>query len=230
MSLSELSGDAPTQRSSLSGYSRFGLNEHPPAHQMHTRVRRRSSASGKRPRRLKNRFPVISTVLLLFAFGVAHGRLMNCHLPQGSETLVPESSKVLLMVLSGLLTTLAGFLVSDSDTQPYREWWASFVRGYGAVLGLLYLARHLPARSIVASLLVNPSMWYIGDTTINGFLTATLLAGTGSLLTCVIAPSLVAQLKWSQVLLNLSSVGSSYFGASLLAGNLGRGLTRYFSR
>lgn len=228
MSLSELSGDVPSKKTSASGYSRFGLNEHKPAHQMHTRVRRPSSSSSTRSMRKKGS-PLVARILILFGFGIAHGWLMNYHLPQSSHVQLSENSKTTLLIISGLLTTFAGFLVSDSDTEPYIQWWASFVRGYGAVLGLLYLSRHLPARSVLATIVVNPSMWYIADATINGFLTASLLSMFGVIISCCIVPNLITGTdSWSQALLNLATTGSSYFGASLLAGNLGRGLSNFF--
>lgn len=229
MSLSELSGDSPSHLSPRSGYSRFGLNEHPPAHKMHTKVRRHSSVSGKRPKRPKRRFTLFATILVLFVFGVSHAQLMNSHLPLDSDSEVSEARKIVLLGVSGLLTILAGFLVSDSDHEPYRECWASFTRCYGAVLGLLYLERHIPAQSIAASLLVNPIMWYIGDGSVNGFLTAALSTILGALLTGAVTPALFTQVPAARAVLNFVGVGSSYFGASLLAGNLGRGLVKYFN-
>lgn len=228
-SLAELSGDTtgPTPRS---GYSRFGLNERPPSHQMHTKVRKPSMAPNtERPNLKRTRRWYFCGPILIF-FGLVQTLLMRTHLPLESHPDGKKSSK--LLVAGSLLALLAGYLVPATDrvqnleeSESGRNWKTDLARSYGALLGLLYLREQLQKDAILAWVFIAPSWWYIGDGTLNGFFVAVCISIMGAASTLTVCPDMLSQ-GWRDSLMEMTASAVAYFGTSLVAGNVGRGLRK----
>lgn len=230
-SLAELSGDTsgPTPRS---GYTRFGLNEHPPSHQMHTKVRKPSIAPNAEKPNLKRSRRWYFCVPTLLLFGLVQALLMGTHLPL--EAHPDEKQRSELLVAGSLLALLAGYLVpatdraatsADLESSTSRNWKTNLIRSYGALLGLLYLREQLPKDAILAWVFIAPSWWYIGDGTLNGFFVAVCISLMGTASTLSVFPS-VLTLGWQDSLREMTASGVAYYGTSLVAGNVGRGLRK----
>lgn len=128
-SLSELSGDTDPSVRTPVGYSRFGLNEHRPTHQMHTRVRRSSNEGiNGQQRKTKQKFaksgsstpsqsaksrPLYVRAPVLAICGLGHSLLMHLHVPPSVE--LPLKEQLNMLVLSTLVATLAGLIIPKTD-------------------------------------------------------------------------------------------------------------------
>lgn len=128
-SLSELSGDTDPSVRTPVGYSRFGLNEHRPSHQMHTRVRRNSNEGANAQNKgnhqnlakpgaaalsqsAKGR-PFYVRAPVLAICGLGHSLLMHSHVPPSVE--LPLNEQLHMLALSAVLATCAGLVMPKTD-------------------------------------------------------------------------------------------------------------------
>lgn len=264
-SLAELSGDTQPTARPPSGYSRFGLNERPPSHQMHTKARRNSMPPLPKNQASKRRFPVWLTVVALSLFGVLQASLIDFHTPFFLEK--TKGSAAVSFIVFILLSVTSGLAISETDVQhdsepanssaglgeiasgPKRpthrhsssagrirptdlansapnQWFQSMLRGYGILLGLIYLSEQLPGDAEKAWVLIAPTVWAVSDGTLNGFYVSAAAASLSSLLGFFLLPEMQASTGVTPygILHTLAGTCTTYFATAIMAGTLGRAM------
>ncbi|KAK9460710.1 insulin-induced protein-domain-containing protein [Lipomyces oligophaga] len=217
------------------------------------RHRRHSSASGSMSfagdsKKSASRLQFIWRCSLLFSLGVAYGHLLtqlqDNHFvttttldvePMGSFTL----SWGILGLLSGALLPLIDYMLPEvmgprlsvtNTSEGSATALYPILRAVGVFIGVSYGVRHLPWTSTLQGALtitaLNPLLWFMIDTTVNGFLLSSLTAIAGSSCLAWLYPShLPSSSEWSEDYISVITwIASIFFCGSICFGAIGRKL------
>ncbi|KAK9467643.1 insulin-induced protein-domain-containing protein [Lipomyces arxii] len=183
---------------------------------------------------------------LLAIFGVAYGHLVtqlqdNHYVTTTTLNIDPTGSFTLTWgVLGILLGTLLPFVDSispavlgpkkSSTTASNMYAWNTIVRAVGIFIGISYGIRRLPWTSTLQGAAVlaflNPILWFVMDTSVNGFALSSLSSILGTTVFACAYPTHFPQSDvWSEDYISVATwIASMFFCSSVCFGAIGRKL------
>ncbi|KAK9480062.1 insulin-induced protein-domain-containing protein [Lipomyces japonicus] len=189
---------------------------------------------------------LVARVSLLFVFGVAYGHLVtqlqdNHFVTSSTLNVSPAGSFTLTWGILGLFlgtvfpiadTLLPGVLGPKKPSSPSASMfgWSTIVRCVGIFIGVSYGIRRLPWNSTLQGAAVlavlNPVLWYVLDTSVNGFVLSTLTAILGTSVFAWAYPShLPHTFGWTEDYISVVIwIASIFFCSSIMFGTIGRKL------
>ncbi|CAN6621796.1 hypothetical protein TRVA0_008S02784 [Trichomonascus vanleenenianus] len=189
-------------------------------------------------------FALAVRVSALFVFGVAYGQLSR-HLHDNhqvtSYTLDIDQTGA-FSLLWGSQGIVLGFLLPFLDWMypENRKWrhgkggadWSSIIRAVGAFMGVAYGIRKLSWTSTLQAAfywgMVNPCLWFILDSTRNGFILSCLVAIVGSTVFAIVFPGHLPAAELSESYVSVIVwIASVFFCCSICFGNIGRRLLAF---
>jgi hypothetical protein len=186
---------------------------------------------------------LIVRMVILFIFGVIYGQFSKHLHDNHSITSYTLDLNNFSLILWGSQGILLGFLLPFFDWMfPYNAMsakenisskggknWSSVIRAIGGFVGVVYGLGKFSWSSTSQSAfyfgMVNPCLWYILDSTRNGFILSCITAVLGTLSFATFFPNHLPTPEFSEPYLSVTIwIASVFFCFSICFGNIGRRL------